>query len=260
MQVSFSFARLGLLIKKQWADHSKPYLLSIGAMAGLMAVAFFIWVIALGEDADHYKDTTNIFLFVGLFIGGCIFAGMTFSELAQRTTGIYWLAVPATHAEKLVCGILYSQVFYNVVFIAIFYVERAITFSIVGMNHHIQLVDGWSHEETMLTFKVIGLSYIAIQTFYMLGSVYFERFGFVKTSLAGVLILLGVGLIMRYVVFPILPPHINPHSGDSFDFQLNGFIYRLPDWVFTMTKYMVQFVWMPVFWLVTYFRLKEKEL
>ena len=61
MNNSFSFSRLGLLIKKQWFDNAKLYSLSVLALIGLLAIIFIFWAIA-NENRFDEEDTYIVFL------------------------------------------------------------------------------------------------------------------------------------------------------------------------------------------------------
>lgn len=261
MQTTFSFYRLGLLIRKQWAERARLYILMMAAIAGLLAVAFFLWG-SFRDDNTLLIEPLQVFLFVGLFLGGCIIAGMTFSDLSQRTTGIYYLGVPATHAEKLVCGILFSQVFFNAAYLLIFYLLREIAFVIVAMNPHLQLKhipDAGNIGE--ISYYVI-IVYAAVQTVYLLGSVYFERFAFVKTTVSVVLLLAAFTLFAQYVIARIMPQNHSIMGVGVFQVEENGgwYTYTLPLGLSRVLWFLGRYMWAPVFWAVAYFRLKEKEI
>src|SRR5687767_9731555 len=106
MSSTFSFSRLGKLIAKQFFENSRFYLFCVLAMFGLQAIVFVLWVGASGPI--YYEQVTYIIFIFGLFISGTVFAGMSFNMLGSKDKGIYWLSIPATHLEKLVCTILYS--------------------------------------------------------------------------------------------------------------------------------------------------------
>lgn len=259
--MEFSLNRLGLLIRRQWAERSRLYILMMGAIAGLLAVAFFIW--GLANQDRIWMETAYIFLFVGLFLGGSIMAAMTFSDLSQRTTGIYYLAVPATHAEKLLCGILYSQVFFNVAYLLIFFVLRAVAFAIIRLNPHVVLENMPGENDLHEVFHYLIIVYTAVQTLFLMGSVYFERFAFVKTIVSTVLIIVGLVLFVVYVIHPITG-NLQP-AGEVGVFRVFNddgaqYIYTLPLWISRFIWFMFKFMWAPVFWVAAYFRLKEKEL
>jgi hypothetical protein len=269
MQATFSFYRLGLLIRKQWADRGRLYLLIMGAITGLLALSFFLWGVNSGKTL--YIEPLYIVLFVGLFLGGFIVAGMAFSDLSQRTTGIYYLGVPATHLEKLVCSILYAQVFFAGVYLCVFFLLKAITYGIVAMHPQYEIRhvvdDNGGLENFQRGYYFAIRIFAAVQTFYLLGSVYFERFAFVKTTVAGVLTIVAFVLFVQYVIIPISPDNVSyrAHEGILGAFEMQGahgetYVYTFPSGVSNFFWWMVQYMWMPLFWIVTYFRLKEKEI
>jgi hypothetical protein len=265
MQATFSFYRLGLLIRKQWAERGRLYILMLGAIAGLLAIAFFIW--GISDTKTLWIEPLYIFLFVGLFLGGCIMAGMTFSDLSQRTTGIYYLGTPATHTEKLVCGILYAQVFYNAAYLAIFFIIKALAFGLVALHPHMEIRHVTDNAEQLDGFRTAyyfaSIIFAAIQTFYLLGSVFFERFAFVKTTVAGALIGILFVLFLHYAIEPIMPVNMEPQGVGGFRLQgASGetYIYTLPYGLSKFLWWMVRYMWMPILWVVAFFRLKEKEI
>ena len=132
MNNSFSFSRLGLLIKKQWFDNAKLYTLSVLALIGLLSIIFIFWAIANGDRYDE-EDTYVIFLIL-LFGAGLIFASTTFSALGDKAKGTYWLSIPATHLEKLVCGIFYSLIVFLAVYLLSFFIIQQITFAVIRLD------------------------------------------------------------------------------------------------------------------------------
>jgi hypothetical protein len=268
METNFSLTRLGLLIKKQWADHSKLYGLSMIAILGLMGVALFLWsIIPSGGMNDRNYNVTTVMFFVGLFITGCIFSGMTFADLAQRTTGIYYLSVPATALEKLVSAVLYSQVFYNIFYVAGFFALRALALSMLAMHPEINVHYDHLNNNDQEAFYYMVLIYGSLQTLFLLGSIYFERFAFVKTIVSSVLVLLVTFLFMRYIVYPIMPHGHFEGSHAQFVFEKGDgvptkykMVFGFPKWLLDTLWFLLRYIWVPALWTVTYFRLKEKQL
>jgi hypothetical protein len=265
MQATFSFYRLGLLIRKQWADRGRLYTLMLGAIAGLLAIAFFLW--GISDSKTLWIEPLYIIMFAGLVLGGCIIAGMTFSDLSQRTTGIYYLSTPATHTEKLVCGILYAQVFFNAAYLAVFFILKALAFGIIALHPHIEIRHVTDDANALAGFRrayyFTAIIYAAVQTFYLLGSVFFERFAFVKTTVSGALLAICFLLFLHFCVEPIMPNNLSIRGVGSF--HLNGdhgevYVYTLPFGLVRFLWWMVRYMWVPILWVVAFFRLKEKEI
>lgn len=235
----------------------------MAAVTGLLIIAFILWWCA--SDQTLYVEPLFIFFFVGLFLGGCIMAGMSFSELSGRTTGIYYLGVPATHGEKLVCGILFSQVFFNAAYILIFFLIRAAAFGLVATNPRLHL----AHLPNFVGIGIplfrwyLSLLYVAVQTLYLLGSVYFERFAFVKTTVTGAVTIVAFVLFMGYVVLPITKGE-NVSFADLGVVRMNNgygeMLFTFPLWLSKVLLFVGRYIWAPVFWVAAYFRLKEKEI
>src|SRR5215213_4113436 len=124
MTSTFSFSRLGKLITKQLFENSRLYIFSVLALFGLLALIFAFWI---GADGPTYAEEATYVIFIfGLFIAGSIFASMAFNMLGSKDKGIYWLSVPATHLEKLICTIFYSIILFTIVYCLCFYIVKSI--------------------------------------------------------------------------------------------------------------------------------------
>jgi hypothetical protein len=257
MNNAFSFSRLWLLIKKQWFDNVKLYMLSILAVFGLMAIVFFIWTWTSGPNYDEVE--TYVIFFVGLFITGLIFASITFGALGDRPKGIYWLSVPATHLEKLICGIFYSTILFTTFYFACFYIIQPITLIVLEMKpgYSVKRIPHWNEG-----MKAAMYVFFALQALFLLGSVYFEKYSFIKTALAGLVFFLLFGLYVNFMQRNLIPHNAGMRGLASFAVyetkQVK--IYKLDQWVEDTWLFLLKYIWVPVFWVAAYFRLREKEI
>jgi len=113
-------------------------------------------------------------------------------------------------------------------------------------------------------FFFILLGYFALQSAYLLGSVYFSRYSFIKTTVGLLFVILLIILFVGKIVGSIMP------DGNFYDslttYRLNSSndadekIIRLPEWINTASLFLFKYAFPPVFWIATYFRVKEKEL
>ena len=267
MTSTFSFSRLGKLITKQLFENSRLYIFSVLALFGLLALIFAFWI---GADGPTYAEEATYVIFIfGLFIAGSIFASMAFNMLGSKDKGIYWLSVPATHLEKLICTIFYSIILFTIVYCLCFYIVKSI--SIAFLQNYIKTHPGNSYSPMKdfehgfgAAIKYFIYAYFAIQSLYLLGSVYFSRYSFVVTTVVGALLVFAFGFYISSI-------HDNMFTGirgwdmisirkadDSVD---NGyFLYSVSPTVAKIFKYTVQFAWAPLFWVVTWFRLREKQI
>lgn len=266
MSPTFSLTRVGKLIKKQLYENARLYTFSVLALFALLALVFTFWII--GSAPNHHEEGTYIIMVFGLFIGGTIFASMSFSMLGSKDKGIYWLSVPATHFEKLVCTIFFTTIVFTLVYFLCFYMVKIIAVSF--LQQYIKSHPSSVYSEitnfnrgfpSMIRYFIYA--YFAVQSLYLLGSVYFSRYAFIITTVAGAfLIFVFVYYITRlehqlltdanWDIISVSKP--NSSNRDQY------FLYSVSPFLSNLIKYVFQFAWAPLFWIVTWFRLKEKEI
>ena len=267
MTTTFSFSRLLQLIRKQWVENSRLYIYSILALLGLLGLIIVFWVISSGP---HYsEDSLYIIYLFGLYIAGAVFASMSFSMLGNKERGTYWLAFPASHLEKLLCMIFYNVIAFSIVYTLCFFLVKSVGVSyinaLVADNPGVYTFrrSFWNSDRTFLNVMPYFLyGFFAVQSFYLMGSSFFARYSFVITTIVGsVLIFFFIWFTMELLQdsfhgYSFNGDHIRKYEEGSVTYKLFG----LSPFATSLLGFAVKFVWAPVFWLVTWFRLKEKQL
>ena len=280
MNQTFSFARWGLLVRKHWAENMKRYLLSLLAMGGLL-IAWYSFVLVM----DKF-DPLGIFFqytayFFGLYSVGCLYASMLFSELSSRTAGINYLSLPASQLEKLLCAVFFGVFLFFIAYTLLFYL---IDIPMVQLGNRLiqshprvwpgtdQFVPPLAvYNVFMPKAGLIGesefhlwlLGYFAIQSCFLLGSVYFVRYSFIKTIVAILLFILVFAIFVNKVIFNSMPDgwQNNTLSWDKYnEYWTHLGEVRLPAWLRRTVLLLLQYFLPPIFWTITYYRLREKEL
>ncbi len=277
MNQSFSINRWGLLMGKHWSENRKKYTLGIIAIAALM-ILWYGFMIIVGPGLD--KEVQGPTYFVGLFVIGCIYASLLFADLADRPKGISYLSVPASHLEKVVCNLFFGVIIFFLLYFAIFYIVttpmlaisnavREAKWKTAGAGYPFvkyELINvfsfGKGNGEDM--FYGLHLVYFAVQSAFTLGSVYFTRFSFIKTVIAVLIMWLFLFLFVAKVLVPMMPEG-NYFNGLTNWSLLNegsqpNKVIMLPKWVDTAVETLLKYGFAPLLWVVTYFRLKEKEI
>ena len=266
---SFSLSRLGKLITKQFFENVRLYTYSVLALAGLLALAFVFWIVT--GKPDFHEEITYVIFLIGLFIAGSAFASMSLTMLGSRDKGMYWLGVPATHLEKLVCTIFYTTIAFTAIYCLCFFLIKWIAViaikELVKQNHLLSYSSmnksnsgGFSQA---IPYLIYG--FFAVQALYLLGSVYFSRYTFIITTVAGT-------VIFFVFVYYLTRIHDNMFGKVNWNWDIisvkkydasikNGYLlYSVSPFAADILKYAVQFAWAPLFWIITWFRLKEKEI
>ncbi|MEO6000310.1 MAG: hypothetical protein ABIN89_25970 [Chitinophagaceae bacterium] len=264
MSSTFSLSRLGKLITKQLFENARLYMFTVLAMLGLLALAFSFWIIVAGPN--YHEEGTYILFILGLFISGCVFASMSFNMLGDKDKGIYWLSVPATHLEKLICTIFYTIILFTLVYCLCFYMVKLIGVSFLEgfiKKHpgtfYIEIKDFKSGFASVI--KYFLFAYFAVQSLYLLGSVYFSRYSFVVTTVVGAAVIFAFAYYIK-IIGDGMDGNWRLISLRKFDETMkSGYsLYSISPTVTNILKYAVQYVWAPLFWIVTWFRLKEKQI
>ncbi|TDH21615.1 hypothetical protein EXU57_19115 [Segetibacter sp. 3557_3] len=266
MSDTFSFSRLGKLINKQFFENARLYAFSTLAIVGLLAISFAFWFEMAGPN--YNEDGTYMMFFLGLFLGGGVFAAMSFNMLGNRDKGIYWLTLPATHLEKLVCTILFTTVAFTIIYCLSFFLVKSVT--IMLLTEYIKSNPGSSYvkannlgNEGSLVMRYFMCAFIAIQAFYILGSVYFSRYAFVITSVVTAALIFSFAYYV-HLLEDILPDNSSWNLVSLREYNENredGYrLYSISPAITSFLKYLLQFAWAPIFWFITWVRLREKEI
>ncbi|MEO5593368.1 MAG: hypothetical protein ABIR15_10045 [Chitinophagaceae bacterium] len=294
MNQLFDAGRWWLLVGKHWSENRKKYTLSLIAIAGLL---LFWFIVILAVDGHRGIGTTmqSTTYYFGLFVVGCLYASILFADLGSKTRGLNYLVVPASHLEKLCCSLFYAVILFFACYTAIFYIVDVLvlkTANAIGYSywakHHLptdifepqKIVNVFylpEHSRSDNDLIYLLMTYFVVQSVFILGSIYFAKFSFIKTVIASLLIGLLITFIVGKLIIPILPPGsyhngMNSYqaytvkdtpSGDGimiYSDAATDKLVSLPGWINTILLFLLKFAFAPLFWLAAYFRLKEKEI
>jgi hypothetical protein len=283
MNQSFSFNRCLLLIAKHWSENSKKYLLGLLAITGIILVWFGFYILM-----ERYRSMDESVqygtYYVGLFITGCLYASTLFADLSSKPKGINYLSVPASQLEKTICTLLYGVVIFFIFYSLLFYVADIIMVKVGNAAAHVYWQKNHAAGMVFEPQKVVNvfwtdsrsgqgefnflfyvlLCYFAVQSAYLLGSVYFSRFSFIKTTVGLLFIWLLLIVFVGKVLNSFMPDGSFYQSMSSYRLNngddMSEKIIRLPEWVNTVSLFLLKYAFAPIFWIATYFRVKEKEI
>jgi hypothetical protein len=267
MTTTFSFPRLLQLIRKQWIENARLYLFSVLALVGLLGLIMIFWVLA---DGQHYsEDSLYIIFLLGLFISGAVFASMAFAPLGNKEKGTYWLSFPASHLEKLLTMIFYNVILFTIVYCLCFFLVKSLAVAYVNglvaeyPSKYTFRRSAWGSDRSFLDILPYFLyGFIAVQSFYLLGSVYFSRYSFVVTTIVGSVLI----FLFSYYTVELIQSSLHGYSfnGDNvrkYTDDYNAYHeYKLSPVITNSLEIFAKFIWAPVFWVVAWYRLKEKEI
>ena len=266
MAIEFSFPRLIQLIKRQWIENSRLYLLSVLGLICVTALLMWAWV--MSSSTMYFEEVTYFMFIFGLFICGFVYASFSFNALSDKTKATYWLSLPASHFEKMLAILFYTTIVFSIVYCLIFFSIRANAVSYVKemvlanpKKYTFQPVQ-WT-ESFKVVFAAFMYGFVAIQAFYLLGSVYFSKYSFVLTTIVGAILIslfiyYAAELAMSFFGEEYSWQGIVVKAADSDERYYR--VYKLSPFITGLLFFIAKFIWAPVFWFTTWYRLKEKQV
>lgn len=276
----FSFSRFRQLVALHWGSQKKLYLLALPAIAGLLIVwgAFLLFM----DNFNPIDDGMQAFTYYwGLALVGCLYSSTIFAQFDNKAHGIAWLAAPASALEKLLCGLLFSTIVVFVGFTLVFYLVDTPLVKIgnelierqqrlwpggypVAPNPVWSVLHGLPGKNPDSDFHVLLALYFILQGMFTLGSVYFERYAFMKTIIAFLVFALVLLASDKQLTLHILPHGWKPFTLTN-DWITNGDTLRVKEvrvspWITGPLALLLLAGIPPVFWIATYFRIKEKQV
>ena len=269
MNNNFNLNRFLLLLKRQWLDFGNIYLGTLVVLIGIL-IAFYSYFLPSPKTTNFLDYEGNLdlrfryglFLFLGFFFI-TIVAGSYYSNLGQKSRAIIELMMPASTLEKFLVGVWYTAIVTIVSYLLVFYVVDLGFVKYLNSNLDAFSVALYKKREikpvhTMLNEVLSDANYrrylrffffipFMFTSIFLLGSVYFNRFHYIKTAMA-VLLFTGVA---GYIIFKaggfLTKDMVRSGLETKEDVSLQ--------WIFIITGLVTV-----VMWLITYIRLKEKEV
>lgn len=268
MNQFFSFKRFSLLVLKHWADSKRRYALSVLAFAGLLTGWFVLMMLANEWGNPMSEEVQKTAYFFLLFVAGAFYASQYFRDLGSKARGSNFLLVPASSFEKLLCAVLFAVFLFFVAFTAVFYLVDTVMVQIAnsywGGAGKVPVINVF--KASLLEFNSGSMNsslllHFVMQSAFLLGSVYFERYSFIKTIITG--------FVVFFILFGLM--YLLYSQFDPWDDLPGGFIassgagleespVEVPAWVGKTYRFIVMYALAPFFWIVTYYRVKEKQV
>jgi hypothetical protein len=216
--------------------------------------------------------------FVGLFLTGCLYASLIFSELSEGPKAMHYLLTPASLLEKLLSALLYGVILFFITYTLVFYAVDVIMLKVANgvaqalmerehksLNHPTEVVNVFvtpDRNGVNLNYYLL-LIYFGIQSIFLLGSIYFVKYHYIKTLVSGLIVFLILVFFMHKVLGSFMPDggFFKPFTVYRiYDHQKGELSVQLPEWFSMIMLFLVKYALAPSLWVVAYFRLKEKEV
>jgi len=272
----FNIKRFGLVFRKDILENWKRYMLLFLTMLGVLAL--FITFISL----DYYSNERNnsdinfnllkvISLFFGIF--GMIFASTFMNPMNSKIKRMSYLINPSSNLEKFMTRWIIVTVGYIISFFIAIWIADILRVGICSARYpeidvmFLDITKLISSDDTGVFYEYVfnkGLfatiiaMFFLFQSFFILGSTFWEKSTFVKTFSAGILILLSFALICRWTIlifygsfneFVDVLSSVMPSTNIDVNKENSAVITSSVISLFTLIN-----------WTLAYFRFRESEI
>ena len=269
----FNINRFGLLLRRQWLEFGKIFLITLGVAFGVIATFYSLnfWPVFFYDSLSYVSIGFREPLFVIFgFLFITVVASNYFAHLGQKPKTIIELLLPASTFEKFLASVVFTAILSVLGYILIFYITdlvfmtklRDIPIGVNSGRYYPQTIDGKEvnvdryvyifqamKKDMFLPFYTAPLFVTSV---FLLGSIYFEKFHYIKTAIA-VMLFSGIAGYVVAKVAEFLMSNRRPIG-------INGFlIIRGTNTLELIAMFVVLLLTM-AFWAITYVRLKEKEV
>lgn len=246
---TFSIKRITLLMYRHVFYNLKTYLLSFAAVGSILIIISLLNTLGTNYlDKELFETLGKTFL----FIGGLMLTSNIFKEISSKHRGWLYMMLPANPSEKILSYWLLTTVGY-VVIASLTMVVSSIVLSVLStliFKSAFYVFNPFS-----MAHLNILLQYCIVQSLFFFGAIYFQKNNFIKTILSVFVFNTILGIIavfMFYLLFGTV-------GIDAKNLQLTDDHFFSAIIPYT-TKVFYYGLMVPFFVIVSYFKLKEREV
>ncbi|AWO00960.1 hypothetical protein DLD77_04210 [Chitinophaga alhagiae] len=191
--MQFSFSRFIHLCRLQLAANRKLYLLGMAALAGML-LAFMLFFL-ITDDELSYNTQQTIYM-IGLVLSSGVFTTTIFKQYAEKSQRTQALMLPVSALEKMVLAVLLTLVVYPLVY-------TVICLSCLKVMNYIDIY--WLGNPNALYWLNASytpgllIMYVYVQSFVLLGAIWFRKQTFVKSAVMICLIIIGIHAVHSFL-------------------------------------------------------------
>jgi|GEM_PF-4378471 len=262
MNETFSTQRFLLLLKREWIENKRQYLLSVTALFLLLNIILLLQLY-LRRTWNYSPDSFLIIATTFLCFLGGTYAITAFQKYRARESAVFQLGIPASAVEKLFLEVVKNVLVFNLTFILLFKATDAL-YTWMGTNYILHM--GYiSPNPDNYREKQLGAFtfFLALQGLFIYCSLHFRKYAYLSAIIIGVIV---VWLLIKYANAISTFWGINTWSFSNPDFK-RTYISIVSDkdpyiensFLINLLRAFYMFGWAPLFYWATYFKLKETQ-
>lgn len=246
--------RLFLVFKRDLFVNLKTIIIIFGVVFGLFLMGYLLSfaknvIFQTGMTLSQNDLMKNFHS--GFFIIGIIISGIAFSDFRSKLKTQNYLLIPASTTEKFISVWGTTTILYIITYFVVFIVFNLLMMLIGAIfSVHVDFFNIFSQPDL---FKNIG-QYLIIQSIFLAGAATFTKVPILKTPLIGFaisIIFMILLSILSFLIFHTLHFEFGPNFGAAQNINTK---------FLEITGKVLLYITPFVFWTITFFKLKEKQI
>ena len=259
----FNYHRFALLVRRQWIENRRLFLM---ALATLLGLGIFFYALNMDWEKGVLLNVMSriIIFYLGFFLSGSFFTNYIFRDLSDKNSSTSFLLVPSSHFEKQLSASLYIFVIFPIAFFILFLI---IDYSFVSIGDGI--MDDLKNKTGLLPNKMLSEylktnearldimipQWLCVQAFMILGSISFTGWSYIKTAFAGFAVIFII-VLFKLLMDKLLWQDLTNQFTGTQSFQIQPTEEILNEYIMFGIKYVLA----PLLLVIAYFKLKEKQV
>lgn len=233
-----------------------------GLLTTLSIFSFIIVMTTVNGNQFLLTSLSNKMYIIGFFIVGLFFSGMAFKDFRNKEKTMSYLMLPASSLEKLLSMLFLTNIAFLISYTILFGVFNLLNIALVNVfpgDLHIVFYNPFN-----LNVWKAYLIFLPIQAVFLAGAATFKKVPIFYTALytfiLGLIFIFVISFIARYLFDDFLKTFdVMPNA--SFQFHLNdGASVDFNSFPIDIVKFFFNYLVAPVFWIIAWFKIKEKEV
>ncbi len=262
MDAHFNFQRFFLVLKRDLLENGRS------ALFGLLTVISIFSFILLMTTFDTNQIILNQFnkhmFFIAFYILAVFYSGMAFSDFRNKEKTMSYLMLPASSLEKFLSILLLSTIGFIISFIVVFGLFNILNMGIISSFSGDLSLDFYNPINRNLLTNIAII--LPIQSVFLVGAVKFQRLPIFYTALYFFLFLLIYGflstIVLKFYTGSMSFDGLGDNNSFRFQYSDGSFGEKTIGQVLSVQSFIffVKYLLAPIFWVVAWFKLKEKEV
>ena len=243
----FNLKRFTLLLKEQSSKNLKLFLMGTVLVFAVLFAINLIVLISSGFQIVKFDDRLGIYA-VSIFPAAFLLSSTWFTYLSKRAPETGNLLLPVSAFERILVAFIINVIIFTLIYFLIVVIIEIILFQHFGILN--QIIGS-------IKFRLFYGSLFLFQSFFLLGSMVFKKAATIKTGFTIFLCFIILQLINNLAISIVFRNVTNIHYGQVF-FNYDSFSIA-PLYFKTIMSWMI-YIGLPLMWVASYFKLKEKQV